>query len=398
MATSVFPIASSSSGDPASQTFAAATTGTYTLGTPLAAGLYEITTSAFASNATLNLGFKTSGGHIFYGTIVGGKGFVSVPVTVTQVVIPAISWMISLNIRLTSFTQTTAPTSSSYLFTVGNTATFTFTAPVGATDIVAYYPDGTSTTFSTTTSPKTTVTVPGAANSQPNVILVAKDVAGVIGKGISLTPSNSIYIPFSGGSVMTYVDGGTNYFVNYFGASANLIVNNAGNYDIMLLAGGAGGGGNYNGARGGAGGSILAQTSRAISVGTYAVGIGGGGGPGGAGGSSTFNGLTATGSSGKNHSQADSGGATGSGTWTSSGIGGAGAGAASSTKDGGNGRNALGGFTFPTTLGNTGYFGGGGSGYQSGYGSPGLGTSFGAGGRALNNSGTDGYFIIRATV
>ncbi len=400
MGFSIFPAPTAVSGDPASQTFAAASSGTYNLSSSLSAGLYEITTDT--SQSSFSIGFKTSGGHIFYGTVRGGKGFVSVPVTVTQIVLPALTYPLNINIRLGSFTQIAAPTSVSYLFTVGNTATYTFTAPSGATDIVAYFADGTSSAFGTTTSPKTSVTTPGAANSSPTVILVAKDASGVIGLGVSVVSTNTVYIPFSGGNVLTYTDGGTNYFVNFFTGSTNLVVNNTGNYDIALVAGGAGGGGNYNGAFGGTGGSILAQTGRSISAGTYAVGIGAGAGPGGAGGNTTFNGLSATGRSGKDHSQGDSGGATGSGTWTSTGIGGSGAGqvgGVGASRNGGNGRNALGGFTFPTGIGSSsGYFSGGAPGYQSGYGTAGLGNNnYGGGGRALNNDGAPGVFIIKSS-
>jgi hypothetical protein len=401
MATSVFPIASSSSGDPASQTFISTASGTYNLESPLSPGIYELTSNVLASNSSTSISFKTSGGYVFASSFYGGKGSVSIPSTVNQITVPG---GIFLNIRLANYTQMAAPTSSSFTFTVGNTATFTFTAPASSTNITAYFADGTNTSFATTTSPKASINVPGAANSSPTVLLVGTDARGVLGRAATITSTNTVYIPFSGGSVLTYNSGGTNYFVNYFGASADLIVNNSGNYDIALIAGGSGGGGNYNGAFGGTGGSILAQTGRSISAGTYPVGIGGGGGTGAAGGSSTFNGLTAIGRVGTTHNQSDEGGATGSGNFTSSGIGGSGAGQAGGVgvgRNGGNGRNALGGFTFPLIpVGSSnGYFSGGASGYQSGYGPNSLGVdSYGGGGRALNNSGLSGGFIIRAAV
>lgn len=395
MGFSIFPTPTAVSGDPASQTFAAGSSGTYTLSTPLAAGLYEITTDTSQSSFTLS--FKTSGGHIFPGTVRGGKGFVSVPVAVTQIIVPSLTFPVNLNIRLAAFTQIAAPTSSSFAFTVGNDSTYTFTSPSGATDIVAYFSNGTNTAFGTTTSPKTAITTPGAAGTTQTVVLVAKDATGVIGLGTTITSSNTVFIPFTGGTVHTYTESGTLYFANYFGGSGTLTVNNTTTTDFVLIGGGSGGGGNYVGARGGAGGGVIAQSGLSLAAGTYSIGIGGGANPTGGGGNSTFNGMTALGMNGKNHSQSNSGTATGSGTWNSSDTGASGAGAAGSGSNGGNGRNSLGGWSFPASIvGSSGYVGGGGPGYPGTMGNFGLG-SIGQGGN-LYAASNGGGFLIRTAV
>lgn len=399
MATSVFPIASSSSGDPASQTFATVSAGTYTLSTPLTAGLYEIKTTVLASNTGMTIGFKTSGGHLFQGTVIGGNGFISIPATVTQIVVPSTSLPISINLRLANFTQMAAPTSASFAFTVGNTSNYTFTAPAGATNITAYFADGTNVAFNTTTSPKNTITTPGDANTSPTVVLVAKDAQGIDGIGVTITATNTVFIPFTGGTVYTYTENDILYFANLMG-TGTLTMNNTRTVDWLLVGGGSGGGGNYNGARGGAGGGVLAQSGMSLAAGTYSVVVGGGASPNGGGGNSTFNGMTALGMNGKDHVQGNSGTATGSGTFNSTGIGGSGAGQVGGvgvSKNGGNGRNSLGGWSFPAAIvGSSGYVGGGASGYQSGFGTFGLG-DIGKGGTLYGNS-AGGAFLIRTAV
>jgi len=395
MAISVFPIASSSSGDPASQTFAAASAGTYSLSTPLTAGLYEIRTG----NVSLTLGFKTSGGHLFQASVVSGSGFISIPATVTQIVVPGTSLPISINLRLANFTQIPAPTSASFAFTVGNTSNYTFTAPAGATNMTAYFADGTNLAFNTTTSPKNTVTTPGAANTSPTVILVAKDAKGVDGIGATITATNTVFIPFTGGTVHTYTENDILYFANLMG-SGTLTMNNTRTVDWVLIGGGSGGGGNYNGARGGAGGGVLAQSGMSLAAGTYNVVVGGGASPTGGGGNSTFNGMTALGMNGNDHVQPNSGTATGSGTFISTGIGGSGAGQVggiNASKNAGNGTNSLGGWSFPASIvGSSGYVAGGGPGLSGGLGTYGLG-DIGAGGTLYSNS-APGAFLIRTAV
>ena len=73
-------------GDAASQTFPATAAGTYTLSTPLAAGLYEITTDT--SQSSFTLGIQTANGYKFTGTIRGGKGYIAVPAIATKIPLP----------------------------------------------------------------------------------------------------------------------------------------------------------------------------------------------------------------------------------------------------------------------------------------------------------------------
>jgi hypothetical protein len=292
-----------------------------------------------------------------------------------------------------------APTSSSFAFTVGNTSNYTFTAPAGATNMTVYFANGTKIAFDTTTSPKNTITTPGNANTSPTVILVAKDEKGVDGIGATITATNTVFIPFTGGTVHTYTENDILYFANIMG-SGTLTMNNTRTVDWLLVGGGSGGGGNYNGARGGAGGGMLAQSGMSLAAGNYSIVVGGGASPTGGGGNSTFNGMTALGMNGNNHVQGNSGTATGSGTFNSTGIGGSGAGQVGgigASKNAGNGRNSLGGWSFPASIvGSSGYVAGGGPGYSGGLGTSGLG-DIGAGGTLYANSAA-GTFLIRTAV
>ena len=271
MAQSIFPVPTSTSGDPASQTFGATAAGTYTLSTALAAGFYEVTTDTVQSSHTI--GFETANGYKYTGTIRGGKGYISVPSSATKIVIPAsLTYPINYNIRLGAYTQIAAPTGTSLVFTAGSIATITFTAPAGATDMVAYYRDGTATSLATTTSPKTSMVIPVTNGNYGYAMLVAKDANGNIGLPTELTSTAVAAIPISGGTVSLYVDGGTTYLANTFTSSGTLAVNAISNIDYLVVAGG--GAGSCGG--GGAGG-MLTGTRSSAATGSFAVTIGAGG-------------------------------------------------------------------------------------------------------------------------
>jgi hypothetical protein len=256
-------------GDAASQTFAATAAGTYTLSTSLAAGLYEITTDT--SQSSFTLGFADANGIKYTGTIRGGKGYISVGSAVTKIVIPAgMTYPLNINIRLGNYTQTAAPTSASFnwVANTGANVIFTFTPPAGATDIVVYWRDGTSTSLSSTSSPSSSIVIPGSytTGNSGYAVLVAKDANGVTGLGVSLT-TTSTYVnpPIMGGTPTTYT----------FTGSGTLTVNTTSNIDYFVVAGG-GPGGNDNGGGGGGGGST-SGTRSSVSAGTYAVTVGAGG-------------------------------------------------------------------------------------------------------------------------
>ena len=265
-------------GDAASQTFPATAAGTYTLSTPLAAGLYEITTDT--SQSSFTLGLSDANGIKYTGTIRGGKGYISVASAVTKIVIPSsMTYPVNINIRLGSYTQIAAPTSASFdwVANTGANVTFTFTAPSGATDIIAYWRDGTSTSLGTS-SPSASVSIPGSytTGNYGYAMLVAKDANGVVGLATSLaTTGTYVNPPIMGGTPTTYSSGGTTYLVNTFTGSGTLTVNSIKNIDYFVVAGG-GPGGNDNGGGGGGGGSA-SGTRTSVPVGTYTVTIGAGG-------------------------------------------------------------------------------------------------------------------------
>jgi hypothetical protein len=271
MAQSIFPVPTSTSGDPASQTFAATAAGTYTLSTALAAGVYEVTTDTVQSSHTI--AFQTANGYKYTGTIRGGKGYISVASTATKIVIPAgLTYPLNINIVLGAYTQIAAPTGTSLAFTGGPVATITFTAPAGATDMVAYYRDGTATSLATTTSPKTGVAIPVTNGNSGFAMLVAKDANGNIGLSAELTSTGVASIPISGGTASIYSDGGTTYLANTFTSSGTLTVNSVSNIQYLVVAGG--GAGSCGG--GGAGG-MLTGTRSSAATGSFAVTIGAGG-------------------------------------------------------------------------------------------------------------------------
>lgn len=280
------------SGDKAAITFPATAAGTYTIAS-LDAGLYEVTTDT--SQSSFTLGFEDTNGYRFTGVIRGGKGYVSIGSSVTKIVIPAsMTYPVNINIRVTSYSLIAAPTSASSAFgSSAYTINYTFTSPSGATDILAYYTDGTNASFGTTASPKNAVTaVPAVTSSglSRTALLVAKDANGVSGLATSvITTSNisSVLIFISGGTATTYSSGGINYLVNTFTGTGTLTVISTINIDYMVIAGGGGGGGggtgsSWNGSGGNVGGGggaggLLTGTKTSVAAGTYAITVGGGG-------------------------------------------------------------------------------------------------------------------------
>lgn len=240
------------------------------------------------------------------------------------------------------------------------------------------------------------------------------------------------------------------YRYHVFTGTATLNVSEAGNVEVLLVAGGGGGGGGVSGwggsGGGGAGGTVY-NSSFAVSVGNYTVTIGGGGGGGtgdyrGAnGGNTTFSTLTAIGGGGggsTNNGQNQQNGANGGcgggaggsrgqygGTGSQGGNGGtatdtspykgAGGGGQSATGGAGGNGTGAGGTGYYTTIRGIGeYFAGGGAGGRGG--TPGAGgggadgggaggANTGGGGGGCSNSGSmtggtggSGIAIIRYTI
>ena len=259
-------------GDAASQTFPATAAGTYTLSTPLAAGLYEITTDTSQSSFTLGLG--TSTGYRFTGTIRGGKGYITVPTTSNRIVIPAgMTYPANINIRLGSYTMMAAPTGTSVTLTSGNIGTIAWTNPSGSTDTIAYWRDGTNTSLATTTSPKTSVTISGAThNALAYGLLVGKDANGIIGIASEFVSASNVILPISGGTATYVTSGPTTYLVNTFTGTGTLNVNTISNIEYLVVAGGGSGA-----TGGGGGGGMLTGTRTSAAVGSFTVTVGAGG-------------------------------------------------------------------------------------------------------------------------
>lgn len=278
MTIQVFPEPAVTSGDPASKTFPATAAGTYTMGYTLSAGVYEVTTDTVQSSHTIT--FETAAGYRYSGTVRGGKGYVSVASDVTKIIIPSgLTYPINYNIMLGAYTQIAACSATTASFTAGGLASFTFTAPSGATNITAFWTDGTSTSFATTSSPKTSVSIPNAVNNQASsAMLVATDVNGILGVGVSVTTSNNANIPITGGTANSYTSGATTYLSVTFLASGTLTVNTTSNIEYFIVGGGGPGGmGGFGGGGGGGGSTSGTQTS--VSAGTYTVTVGAGGTP-----------------------------------------------------------------------------------------------------------------------
>jgi hypothetical protein len=275
MTIQVYPPVTAVSGDPASQTVPAIAAGTYNFTTTMAAGTYEITTDTVQSSFTLKL--KSADGYEYSGTIRGGKGYIVAASPVTKMVVPSgLTYPLNINARLGASTLIAAPTGASLAFNgTGNLATVTWTAPAGATDIVAYWRDGSNTSMATTTSPKTNVAVNGAVHLQVGyVMLVAKDAFGNIGLGVEAVTSTPANIPISatGATLTNFTDGSTSYVVLTFTGSGTLNVNAVTNIDYLLIAGG--GAGSCGGA--GAGG-YLTGTATSAATGSFVVTVGAGG-------------------------------------------------------------------------------------------------------------------------
>jgi hypothetical protein len=408
MAFEVYPPVTAVSGDPASQTFPATAAGTYNLSTGLSIGVYEITTDTVQSSFTL--GLADADGYKYTGTIRGGKGYISIGSAVTKIVIPSgLTYPLNINIRLGAYTQIAAPTSVSATYTQGAAATFTFTAPSGATNITAYFADGNATSFATTSSPKTSVTIATAVHNQPGVAkLVASDANGVTGIAVSVTTNNNCNLPITGGTASTYTSGGTSYLVNTFTASGTLNVNTVSNIDYLVVAGG--GAGSCGGA--GAGGMLTGtRTSAATGAFTVTVGAGGAGKSGNRGASGLrgnqgsnssiafASALTAIGGGGggmitnvntayTTEQEGGSGGSGGGGA-NNYNSGGTGAGGAGTAGQGNNGGNGFGSAYTAWTRG----AGGGGAGAVGGS-MTSNGTVAGAGGNGSQSSisGTATYY------
>lgn len=339
MGINVFPIAST--GATSNTGWTAGVAGTFTLSNSLAAGTYLIKTD---TTQTMTISFQNATGHIFSGTVRGGSGFISVPVTVTKIIIPgSLTYPFGIEIVPISVTQLDAPTSGALSLSINGVITGTWdTAPAGAVSAHLLTTTGDILNFSSAASGATVSvsesnTTPGAVN---NFIIAFKNSSGAYGIG-AVVPYTMPAAPYP--------------------------------YLIEYLVVGAGGSGSTNGygTSGAGGGAVKTSTTLASSsVGsTLTIAVASTPGNNSSGGSSTltYASTTVTATGGGRGVEASQVGTNGS-----SGSGGASSGTATSYAggtglDGGNGGASGDGNTY-TAFGGGGGAGGSGSGYSSGNG------------------------------
>lgn len=338
MGINVFPIAST--GATSNTGWTAGVAGTFTLSNSLAAGTYLVKTD---TTQTMTISFQNATGHIFSGTVRGGSGFISVPVTVTKIIIPgSLTYPFGIEIVPISVTQLAAPTNGALSLAVNGVMTGTWdTAPADAVSAHLLTTTGDILNFSSTASGATVSvsesnTTPNAVN---NFIIAFKNSSGAWGIG-AVVPYTMPAAPYP-------------FFIEY------------------LVVGAGGSGSINNGASGAGGGAVKTSTSVTnTSIGsTLAITVAGTPGNNSSGGTSTltYASTTITATGGAKGVEASQVGFNGS-----SGSGGASSGTATSYAggtglDGGNGGASGDGNTY-TAFGGGGGAGGSGSGYNSGNG------------------------------
>lgn len=342
MGINVFPIAST--GATSNTGWTAGVAGTFTLSSSLAAGTYLIKTD---TTQTMTISLQDATGHTFSGTIRGGSGFISVPVTVTKIVIPgSLTYPFGIEIVPISVTQLAAPTNGALSLGVNGVITGTWdTAPADAVSAHLLTTTGDILNFSSATS-GATVSVT-ASNTTPNAlnnfIIAFKNSSGAYGIGATVPYTMPVapypfYVEYlvvggggaSGGDFRSGGGGGAvktsttlantsvgstltisvapTTAINASGASSTLTYSST----TITATGGAGGvAGSSNGANGASGSGGLSQGSATVYSGgtgldggnggntptpntTYASSGGGGGAGGNASGWSSGNGVASS--------------------------------------------------------------------------------------------------------
>jgi len=326
MGISTFP-AASSGGSSGTGVYLSASATYVNLPSTLAAGAYKFVSDIDSDGIYY---FKSSDGYIFSNTMRNGIMLASFPVAISQIAAASSNntFPIYVEIFTTSITLGAAPTGLSFSWTGNNgnaqVGSLTFTPSSGATDTVLYWSDGTNTSLSTTTSPKTSVLpypLVTAAGQSRNFIVV-----NVAANGLNTL----------GGSVSTGTAPSQTYTATYTSSTTWTAPSGVNSIQALVVAGGGGGAGGYNtngqggpgyGAGGGGGGAVSYNASMSVTPGTtYTLTVGSGGSAGnpsnqagwgsggGNGGSSSFGSLlVATNSSSNGASQGSAGSAGGTG-------------------------------------------------------------------------------------
>lgn len=385
MAYSVYPAPSAGTSAPVPSQFPATASGTFTIEN-VESGLYEITTDT--SQSSFTIGFKTSEGFKFEGTVRGGKGYIEIPRVANQIIIPAgLTYPLVINyVKSSNFTLTPAPTNVSWGWqSEGSVSPLNFTGSLSATysegvsGYRIYWTDGTIATVSNTTSPSAQTTVYPVVNTagvSRNFIVAAKDANGIYGTATAVTStgnSNSQSIAAQFLASQSWIAPAGVSQVRY----------------LVVAGGGGGGSATYNGAGGGAGG-LRAGTGMSVTAGTsYPIVVGAGGSTNYSGSNSSFNGITASGGGRGGTYQGNANGSTGGsggGGSTLNGSGAAGNSGSYSPVEGYAGGNA-----FQNSSPHAGNGGGGGAG---GIGGAGTASVSGNGGVGVANdiTGTSVYY------
>ena len=308
MAINVYPLAST--GATANTGWTAGVAGTFTLSSSLAAGTYLVKTD---TTQTMTISLQDATGHTFSGTIRGGSGFISVPVTVTKIVIPgSLTYPFGIEIVPISVTQVAAPTSGALSLGVGGVMTGTWsTVPSDAVSAHLLTTTGDILNFSSTASGATVTvtesnTTPNAVN---NFIIAFKNSSGAWGIGATVAytmpaspyPFNSEYLVVgaggsAGGSVSRSGGGGgavktgtlastslSSFTVTVATTPTNGVSGGSstfvyGSTTITATGGAAGVSGSSNGATGSSGSGGRSEGSSTV----YSGGTGSDGGNGGA--------------------------------------------------------------------------------------------------------------------
>lgn len=384
MGINVFPIASTAAVTPTGWT--AGVAGTFTLSNSLAAGTYLIKTD---TTQTMTISLQDATGHNFSGTIRGGSGFISVPVTVTKIVIPgSLTYPFGIEIVPISVTQLAAPTSGALSLGISGVITGTWdTAPAGAVSAHLLTTTGDILNFSSAASGATVSvsesnTTPGAVN---NFIIAFKNSSGAYGLAATV-PYTMPAAPYPYLIEYLVVGAGGSGSINGFSTSGagggavktSTTLANSSVGSTLTISVASTPGNNSNG-----GSSTLTYASTTVTatgggrgVEANLIGQNGSSGSGGASSGTTTSYAGGTGLDGGN------GGASGDGTTYSAFGGGGGAGGSASGYNSGNG------IASSITGVSTYYAGGGAGGKYSTSGNVGLGgTSRNADGAANSGAG-----------
>jgi len=285
MAFNQFPPASSNGGSVTITGVYLSTAATYvTLASALAPGAYK-----FASDIDSDgvYSFKSSEGYVFSSTMRNGIMLAVFPVAINQISAASTSNVFPIYLEISPSTATVgaAPTGTSFTWTGNNgsaqVGSIAFTPSSGATNTVAYWTDGTSTSLATTTSPKTSVLVKPevvSAGTSRDFILV-----NVTANGLNTLAS----------AINTGAAPSQNYQAIYTTSTTWTAPTGVTSIQAFVSAGGGGGSGGYTtggqggpgqGGGGGGGGANTSNASLTVVPGTIytlTVGAAGSGGSGG---------------------------------------------------------------------------------------------------------------------